>query len=152
MTGNELIALLRAGKQLDIQFLEGIEEQEGYAEAGMRGVIRSAHSFDDDLVKVDVDFSPYAQFNRAIESSSWYDSYGQPTLTYRQKYPQFADMEAVLTSANLDVAEFKLVDSRSMAVYERFKKQHIGPATSFAYVEWLEAQVSIGTDPAVTVA
>lgn len=67
----------------DIEFVKGIEDLDGYAECGMRAVVTNVHKIDDDVWRIDFDFTDYDMYNRQFESAYYYDRAGSPVLTAR---------------------------------------------------------------------
>lgn len=76
---------LNTGVPLLVEFNEGIEGLEGYAEKGMRATITGFDVMDNgETLRFYVDYSAFEDFNLAFETANYYGRDQQPTLTARQ--------------------------------------------------------------------
>ncbi len=133
----DILDLLRAGTGIDVEFTEGINDLEVYAEPGMRATLLSGVDQGDDCTKVRVSFAKFDEFNKAFESANYFDKSGSAVLTARQAN-QYDVEDDIYFTATAPVTEFVILDSRSATLMARYKAE----ATSgLSYVAWLEQQV-----------
>ncbi|PTH79108.1 hypothetical protein [Aeromonas veronii] len=127
-----------------VEFNAGIEDQEGYAENGMRATIMSVKKGGDDgdLCVIEFDFTQFDEYNKQFESSNYYDKKGnnKACLTAREAgYYKLHEKYYLYAGTNWDgdtdeVFSF-LCDMNDIALLkEEFEKS--GEAS---YMGWLES-------------
>jgi hypothetical protein len=130
-----------------IQFTKKIEDMEAYPENGMRARIVSIDESDthspslhDHMYRITFDYSEFDDYNKALESSNYYDRMGVPCLTAREAGMYAPDELIYFGSPKLWPFEdcFTTLDARQNALLARFKESD---ATN--YVEWLEGQIEV---------
>lgn len=138
-TWKDVAEAVRAGVTLTVEFKKPVEDQEGYLEAGMRGVLIACQDEDDTLISFTIDLSAHEAFNVAFEKSNYFDKHGAATLTARQAgyYPK-DNRESVWTDGN-DTPDglVAFVDTGAANLY----LEYLAAAQATSYVHWLEAQV-----------
>ena len=84
MLYSEIVERLKTGP-FSVTYTKGIEEQEGYGEPNMRATVTAVESVDSyGTIKVRVSYKDFEQYNRAFESSNYYDKQGRACLNARQ--------------------------------------------------------------------
>lgn len=126
-----------------IEFLVGIEDFECYPEKNMRARIISISERDtkskdlyDHLYTITFDYSEFDDYNKAFESSNYWDKNGDASLTARE-----AGIYEVKEKIHFGAPElwpfedyFKLLDPAVEELVNRFKQSN-----SSNYIEWLES-------------
>lgn len=137
---SEFLALLQAGHKPVVTFKKRIEDQEAYPEKGMRARALSAGAPDsDDVVGILFQFDEFDAFNIPLESTSYYDKHGKPTLTARQAN-FYKPTECLYFDVTGDPAEFfEVVQDCSLALFTEFTASGV----TGSYVEWLEQQLMV---------
>lgn len=131
---------IRAGHTIVVQFTKAVLEQEGYLEPGMRGKLIAFSEEDDTVVKFTVDLTDFEAYNRAFESSTYWDRQGKPTLTAREAghYPK-DNLESLWADETSNVSELaEIVSDEGADLYKEFRATGV---TDILYITWLENQV-----------
>ena len=137
MNTKEFSEMVRSGVYPVITFRKGIEDSEGYAEAGMRAKVISAVIKHDDCVLITVDFSQFDEFNKSYESSNYYDKNGNAVWTARQA-EQYKVVDSWYLDASTEFSHYaEVTNSDSLKLFQEFSESN----TDKTYVEWLEAKV-----------
>lgn len=91
MIVNDFLAQIQASDQpVTIEFVphvkgqRGVEDLESYPEARMRAQVTGGRLDHDEVVVLNVDYTPFESFNEAFESANYFDDQRQPTRTARQ--------------------------------------------------------------------
>ena len=126
-----------AGQPFAIEFQEGIESLEGYADRGMRAHVTSFQSFGDGVVKVHVDFSVFDEFNKAIEKPNYFDKNGAATLTAREAGQYQSTDILFMDEGDTPAQFFALLNPQNVLVDEWRQSQ-----TTDSYVTFLENQLA----------
>lgn len=135
----DAIEFLTAMKGKDVEFLPKIEDYEWYAEGGMRATIVGFVVQDDDptdtVIKVQVSFAKFDDYNRRFESANYYDKNGNPCLNAREANMYHVEdwcymgNDAANLMKPLDEGTANLV---ALFAIDKEKQPHI------TYVQWLE--------------
>jgi len=143
MKGSEFHEMVRSGIKPVVTFTKQIEDQEGYAEGGMRAHVLSSEVRHDDVCHLLVSYAAFDEFNKQFESANYYDRDGQATLTARQK-GSYQVEETLYIDANHEVP-FNIENTGAIALYESFTTSK---QDEQSYVAWLEAKL-LAQKPAV---
>ncbi len=136
MKMRDLITMLQAGKEVDVEFVKGVEDLECYPETGMRATITGVIPKHDDMLELRVSYLKYDDFNIKFESSNYYDSFQQPVLTAREA-GYYSLKESIFVMADDDVSRVMTIINRN-ELYESWRLNNRG----MSYVEWLEQEVT----------
>ena len=124
----------------DITFLKKVEEYDWYAEDGMRGTVTDV-SWEDEsdpnhpVFKLTISFAKFDEYNRARESTNYYDDNGEACLTARE-----ANMyreEDHLYVSNEWQEHFNILGEKDKALF-RFYQTDKEANPDLTYVAWLE--------------
>lgn len=132
MKMRDLITLLETGKEVDVEFVKGVEDLECYPEPGMRATIMEARLKHDDVLELRVSYLKYDDFNIRFESSNYYDGDHQPVLTAREA-GYYSLKESLYVMADDDVSKIMTLLNHN----ELFESWFNGPK-EVSYVTWLE--------------
>lgn len=137
-TGKDLADAVRQGLRPVVTFGKGIEDKEGYPEAGMRArVVAASDAGNDGMLKVVFEFESFADHNRPLESRNYYDKAGKPTLTAREA-GFYTPEEHLYFDADEELSgTLTVTDEGSVLLFEAFKAE----GSTLSYVEWLERQL-----------
>lgn len=142
MNIKEFAEMVASGVTPIVELSKGIEDCEGYPEAGMRGKIISAVNDVDDTTIVRIDFSEFDEFNKSFESANYYGGNGIANLTAREAN-QYKFVQEYYLDSTTDVEYyFKNVSRKSISLYSAFEASR----TTGSYVEWLENKVCKNRD------
>ena len=131
----DLITLLQAGKEVDVEFVKGVEDLECYPEPGMRATITGVIPKHDDVLELRVSYLKYDDFNIRFESSNYYDGDHQPVLTAREA-GYYSLKESLYVMADDDVSKFMTFLNHN----ELFETWNAS-LKEVSYVAWLENRV-----------
>jgi len=127
--------LLAAGP-VAIEFSEGVEEHEAYAEPKMRAHLVSVRVDPADVAVLKVDFSTYDGYNKSFEKANYYDKNGNATLTAREAGHYNVQQDLYVSASEELDHVFTVLSNISTQLLEEFKAS--GQA---GYVRWLEEQL-----------
>jgi len=134
MNAKEFALMIKSGIHPVVTFTKGIEELDGYTEAGMRARVASAEEKHNDMYVLKVDYSEFDEYNQQYESANYYDPKGNPTITARAAgFYKERDQIYVGISEELP---FVVTESVSLKMFEMFQQS----GSTDSYVEWLEKQ------------
>ena len=135
MHSKDLHDLIQSGARPVVTFRKGVEEGEGYLEAGMRGRITGSRTSGDGVFSLTVDLNEFGEFNTAFETANYYNNQGMPVLTAREAgfYPKDG-IDQLYVSENLDPYLEVLSDNQT-ELHQRYLSARKPNET---YVEWLE--------------
>lgn len=128
----------RQAGPVNVEFVSGVEDLEAYPEAGMRATITSVirdHD-DEDVFIVGLDFTEHDEFNKAFESTNYFDRNGNPTLTAREAGCYLLKENIYVMSSDETTKYFNLIDRSPL--YQKY----LDEKPSVSYVEWLERLVT----------
>lgn len=134
----DFIKLIQSGAQPVVQFKQGIDEKESYAENGMRARALRVNMSDHEVVKIMFDFQSFDQHNTPLESAHYYDSKGAPTRTAREAGYYYPQEELYFDSDEELVKLFEIQAGHRVELFERYT----AAGTDLSYVQWLEDQVN----------
>jgi hypothetical protein len=139
MTIVQLAEVVRSGAKITVTCKKRIEDNESYAEGGMRAILVHATGDDGDgTVKITLDFTPFDEFNKSFETPNYFDAHHKPTLTARQ-YGAYKPVEQYYFDSNEKVSDiFEAVDE---AQYQLLAEHKAQAEKGQSYVSWLEQQV-----------
>lgn len=128
---------LSGGKRVSVQFNKHIEEQDGYADEGLRAEITGFTGPDHDgVVIVAVDYSAFEAFNAENEKANYYDQDKKPVLTARQAN-RYQPQENFYLMANDDPEDFFQVLDRDLTLLREWKDS----GAEASYTRFLEEQL-----------
>ena len=135
MKMRDLITMLQSGKEVDVEFVKGVEDLECYPETGMRATITGVIPKHDDVLELRVSYLKYDDFNIKFESSNYYDSNQQPVLTAREA-GYYSLKESIFVMADDDVEKYMTL----LTPNEMFDTWNAS-LKEVSYVAWLENRV-----------
>ena len=131
MLGKDFAAMVQDGIHPVVTFIKGIEDKEGYAEAGMRGRIAGVDNVHE-FPRFYVDFSEFDEFNKQFEAHNYYDDKGVARLTAREA-GHYKPQDTIYADGEYGVP-WEIEQASRLALHERFKASGSG----LSYVQWLE--------------
>lgn len=143
MTFNDLkeqfFDLQRQGP-VNVEFVKGAADYvEAYPEGGMRATILDIHVDEPDVLFLRVSYAAFDEYNKAYESSNFYDKDGQPTLTAREANCYTLNENLYVMGADRINRLFTLMGVTVSKLHEQYKAE-CGDK-GITYVQWLEAKV-----------
>jgi len=140
MEAKEIVNLVKSGRFPTVTFTDVVLGQETCIDPGMRGRLIKVNLEDPDCVIFTFDIEEFADFNRPLERSDYFDQHGKATLTAREAGCYVAKEEVYGPSSG-DVTEFVIESDRVNALIA----QHVSEGSGKTYVQWLEDMVLSGT-------
>lgn len=134
----------------DIEFLDDIENCEGYAEIGMRGTIKNIrgdiHNLNDAPAEeqvwiITVDYVRFEDYNLVLEKPNYYDKHGSPCLTAREAGQYNVTEEFYMPGPTLWDTYFKTLNSIKSELAADYDAEVKETGLDVGYVAWLEAKV-----------
>jgi hypothetical protein len=138
LTIAQLIETLRGGVNLTVTCKKPIEDNESYAEGGMRAVLVQGNLDNAEVAKITFDFSQFDEYNRQFEAANYFDDKGHATLTAREKGVYKEREVYYFTPSELASRYFEPVNQARLALLDEYTTS---AETGQAYVSWLEQQV-----------
>lgn len=138
-TWKDVARCVREGHRVTVEFQREIEQQEGYIESGMRGVLIAVREEDQTCLSFVVDLGPFESFNLPFEKANYFDSQGAPCLTARQanQYPK-NHRESMWVDENDAIGvPATVVDDEALQIFAEYCRA----APGVPYTHWLEHQV-----------
>lgn len=129
---NELLALV--GK--DIEFLPAIASYVDEFDIGMRATVLRIESDGDDGFAIHFTFAKFEDYNHPLESTSYWDDDGKPTLTAREA-GHYKVEDYLYVEANWQTC-VKILDGSSSKLFDLFMVDKAAQP-DINYVGWLEA-------------
>lgn len=137
MNFKELHHLIQSGVHPVITCQKKVEELENYAEPSMRARIIGSALRHADVVTLNLDFTEFDEYNKAFESSNYYDRAGQAVLTAREA-GQYSLKQEYYVMASDEMEPYMVVtEANALALLKAY--QDSGEKTP--YSEWLERRV-----------
>lgn len=144
MKMSELKTLLQTGKDVDVEFVKGIEDLEGYPETGMRATIIGVPAPGaDDVMKIRVSFKKYDEFNKAFEARNYWGALSKDQDPSSSNYTAretgwYKVEEDIYVMAEDDVEKYMTILDRN----ETFETWNAS-LKQVSYVAWLENRVHL---------
>ncbi|MCA1066026.1 hypothetical protein QTG56_25955 (plasmid) [Rossellomorea sp. AcN35-11] len=137
MKSEELCKIVKSGKKPIIRFTEliyeyGIDES---VDPGMIGKVIGVTQEYDDSFRFLVDLNDFVEQNKSVASTNWYDSNGDPRLTWfdTDRYPKDG-IEAVYFPVEREVPVEFIEDTSLM-------NEYLATDQRCGYINWLEKEV-----------
>lgn len=127
---------LKTGVPLVVEFKNGIEGLDGYAEKGMRATITGFDTMDHETLRFYVDYSAFEDFNLAFETPNYYGKTNEPTLTARQA-GQYQPTEHFYVTPSDPADTFFTPAAQTHDLMAEWRSS----GTETSYVQFLEARV-----------
>jgi hypothetical protein len=138
LTIAQLAEMLRNGAKIPVTCKKPIEDNECYAEGGMRAVLVQASADGHDISRITLDFEPYDEFNKSFETANYFDKNRNATLTARE-HGSYKHREVYYFESNSKASD--IFEPIEEAQYQ-LMSEYLSTATGGqSYVSWLEQQV-----------
>jgi hypothetical protein len=137
-TLSEIIVAIAEGRTIVVAFRAGIEDKETYAERNMRARITWFNREPrDEVMTLTFSFEEFSEFNKAFESSNYFDKSGKPTLNARQAGLYTAEEVLYFDTDEPIENLFKVLPDTSLQLFSEFQ----AASGTQSYVCWLESLV-----------
>lgn len=138
-TFTALVVALEQGQRSNVYCKKLIEDLENYAETNMRLTLVSARGGDvNDVVKLQVSYEKYDEFNKSFESKNYFDRGGQAVLNAREAgYYKVNDVMYLMGESNPN-DYFVVLEDRTAKLHDAYQKDK---RDNESYVEYLERLV-----------
>jgi hypothetical protein len=137
MKMTDFFQLVASGATPIIEFAQGVDEKESFAEKGMRArVLGASDDSPSKVIRLLLDFSEFEGMNFPLQSANYFDKKGNPCLTAQQAgfYRPQDDMH-VDHDESMETL-FKVADDSQTALFDEYCVA--AAQTPMTYLTWLE--------------
>ena len=154
MKTKELVELVKQGVRPIVKIVDKHGVLEG-PDSGMLGRITSIGSEDiwergTSTIPFVIDFLEFTEHNKPLMVANWYDSNGNPSLTWAETRGYESDAKSYTVYENL-IDNFTSADLTHLEIVEENKwlNQYLESGSNMSYIEWLETKLDFIQDRAL---